>query len=326
MISSTFSNSFSTDRDGSVAGRIAQLRQLQTDLSSKPVTGKLKAFRKLFYQTVRSAFSRQYRVNAATVDLIESVYREVERQRKTVSAITANGEPAAVASSPTSAAALAHIATGEVLSSAGSVQDQAALNGIRPLTGFQNVYSAPAELRMPERVALYSIVFGLQPRNCLEIGTFRGGSTSIICGAMDDTGFGQLACVDPTPLVEPELAAQISHRCRMYQALSPAVLPQAARDSGAPFDFVWIDGSHAYEDVRNDIAGVQPHLADHAYLLFHDAHHPHVKRAIDEATAKSAELVDCGMMSIEPTVLTENGQTTTWAGMRLLRYQRQKTR
>jgi predicted O-methyltransferase YrrM len=341
--------------DGTVAGRIAQLRQMQTDLSSKPVTGKLKALRKLFYQTIRSAFSRQWRVNAATVDLIESMYREIERQKAAPAAafaepiaalpapatfgsaisptpfappagLFAAPAPAAAVLAPPKPAAIPQISTGQTLSSAGQVQDQAALNGIRPLTGFQHVYSSPAELRMPERVALYSIVFGLQPRNCLEIGTFRGGSTAIICGAMDDTGFGQLACVDPTPLVTPELWSQISHRCRMYQGLSPDILPQAARESGAPFDFAWIDGNHTYECLRADIAGVLPLLADNAYLLFHDAHYTGVKRAIDEAVARTPQLVDCGLMSIEPTVLSDNGQTTTWAGMRMLRFQRNKTR
>jgi predicted O-methyltransferase YrrM len=348
MSTSTVSGYAFGASEGSVAGRIAKLREMQQELSAKPVTGKLKALRKLFYQTIRSAFSRQYKVNAATIDLIESVYRELERQRKAGQTATTNGSATAALAQPQAAASLPaaapvfpapvttatpktttaapRIATGQVISSAGHVQDQAALNGIRPLTGFQHVYSSPAELRMPERVALYSLVFGLQPKNCLEIGTFRGGSTAIICGAMDDTGFGQLACIDPTPLVEPQLWAQISHRCRMYQGLSPDILPQAARDSGAPFDFAWIDGNHTYECLRADIIGVLPLLADQAYLLFHDAHYGGVRRAIDEAVAGNPTLTDCGLMSIEPTVLSDNGQTTTWAGMRLLRYQRTRVR
>jgi predicted O-methyltransferase YrrM len=309
---------------------------MHAELRSRPITGRMMALRKPIYKIFRSAFTRQHTLNGATVDLIESVYRELERQRKaapqTTPAPTAASTPAAPPAfvtkpaKPAPTVDAAAIATGQVLSSAGQVQDQAQLNNIRPLAGFQTVYTAPAELRMPERVALYGLVFGLQPRNCLEIGTFRGGSTAIICGAMDDTGFGQLACVDPTPLVDPELWSQISHRCRMYEGLSPAILPQAARESGAPFDFAWIDGNHTYECLRADIAGVLPLLADNAYLLFHDAHYSGVKRAIDEAIAATPALTDCGLMSVEPTVLEENGQSTTWAGMRLLRFQRSKTR
>ena len=94
--------------------------------------------------------------------------------------------PTPVASAEANLATLHNVVpmdTAEVLASCGQSQDQAKINNIRPLHGFNAVYSAPAELRMPERVALYSLVFGLQPRNCLEIGTFRGGSSAIICGA-----------------------------------------------------------------------------------------------------------------------------------------------
>ena len=213
-------------------------------------------------------------------------------------------------------------ATGEVLASCGQTQDQAKLNNIRPLGGFNSVYTSPAEMRMPERVALYSLIFGMQPRNCLEIGTFRGGSSAIICGAMDDTGFGQLACVDPMPKIEPELWSQMSNRCRLFEGPSPDILSEVARQVDEPFDFALIDANHTYDAVRRDIAGVLPYLADSAYLLFHDANYPDVKRAIDESVVSCSQLTDCGLMSVEPTVLYENGQSITWAGLRLLKYQR----
>jgi hypothetical protein len=74
--------------------------------------------------------------------------------------------------------------------------------------------------------------------------------------------------------------------------------------------------------VRRDIEGVLPYLADNAYLLFHDANYPDVRRAIDESVTASAQLTDCGLVSVEPTVLYDNGTSTTWAGLRLLKFQR----
>jgi predicted O-methyltransferase YrrM len=216
----------------------------------------------------------------------------------------------------------AQLSTGQVVASCGEIQDQAAVNNIRPLNGFNYVYTAPAELRMPERVALYSLVFGLQPENCLEIGTFRGGSSAIICGAMDDTGFGQLACVDPSPRIAPELWSRISHRCRMFKGLSPDILPEVARQVGVPFDFAFIDGNHTYDCLRRDITGVLPHLADKAYLLFHDGHYPDVEQAIGEAIDAYRELTDCGLLSVEPTVLQQNGRSVSYAGLHLLRFRR----
>lgn len=219
-------------------------------------------------------------------------------------------------------AGAAEIAFGEVVASCGLTQDQARLNNIRHLTGFQSVYSAPAELRMPERVALYGLVFGLQPKHCLEIGTFRGGSTAIICGALDDTGFGDLACVDPLPQVEPELWSRLSGRCRMFEGPSPDILTEVGRQVAATFEFAFIDGNHTYDYVRRDVLGVLPLMADDAHLLFHDGNYPDVKRAIDELVTERDELTDCGLISIEPTLFQNEDGVTAYAGLRLLRFQR----
>lgn len=317
----------STASENSIAGRILQLRQMQSELRSKPVTGTTRAIKRLFYKAVRSTFWRQFNINSATLDLVEAMYRELADRAPTearpAATAPANSMPESV--SPATNTSIA-IPTGEVLASCGQTQDQAKLNNIRPLTGFNAVYSSPAEMRMTERVALYSLIFGMQPKNCLEIGTFRGGSSAIICGAMDDTGFGQLACVDPMMQVDPALWSKMSNRCRMFEGNSPDILPEVARQIKAPFDFVLIDGCHYSDAVSRDIAGVLPHLADTAYVLFHDANHGDVKRAIDKALAESTELTDCGMVSSEPTVLYQDGQAVTWAGLRLLRFQRRAVR
>ena len=142
---------------------------------------------------------------------------------------------------------------------------------------------------------------------------------------MDDVGFGQLMCVDPAPEVSSDLWSQISHRSRMIVGPSPDVLPKAAEELGASIDFALIDGNHNYPNVQADIAGVLPYLSDQAYILFHDAHYGDVKRAIDEAVTTSPDLTDCGLISVEPTVLKDNGHWLTWAGLRLLRFQRSVT-
>lgn len=304
--------------DGSITGRIMQIRQMQADLCARPVTGSMRRLKKLFYKMVRSAFGRQFNLNSATVDLIEAVYREFDRKGRPQTQTTAVPSLDIELES--------EISSGEVLASCGQTQDQAKLNNIRVLNGFNAVYTSPAEMRMPERVALYSLIFGMQPRNCLEIGTFRGGSSAIICGAMDDTGFGQLTCVDPMPKIESALWSRLSNRCRLFEGPSPDILPEVASQIGTPFDFVLIDANHTYDAVRRDIAAVLAYLADQAYLLFHDANYPDVHRAIDESVAAFADLTDCGLVSVEPTVLYENGHSTTWAGLRLLKFQRRRAK
>jgi predicted O-methyltransferase YrrM len=322
MANQAIQASASNAADNSITARIAIIRQMQTDLRTRPVTGSLRALKRIVYKAVRSAFARQLNLNSATVDLVEALYRELEGRAFQSPAPGAAPFVPIAANHAQESNSIVPFATGDVLASCGQTQDQAKINNIRSLVGFNSVYTAPAEMRMPERVTLYSLIFGMQPRNCLEIGTFRGGSSAIICGAMNDTGFGQLACVDPTPKIEPELWSQLSNRCRMFEGPSPDILSEVARQIDELFDFVLIDANHTYEAVRRDVAAVLPYLADQAYLLFHDANYPDVRRAIDESVASCGYLTDCGLMSVEPTVLYENGQSTTWAGLRLLRYQR----
>lgn len=50
------------------------------ELRTRPVTGTLRTFKRLFYKAVPSSFSRQFNRNSATVDLIEAVYRELQRK------------------------------------------------------------------------------------------------------------------------------------------------------------------------------------------------------------------------------------------------------
>ncbi len=305
---------------GSMTERIAQVRELQSELHTRPVTGSLRGLKKMVFQTIRSTFSRQFTLNSVTVDLIESLHREVERLKPRLESQTLEMQQQALTLLPPQHIEQ-QIATGVVKASCGLTQDQAQLNNIRPLHGFNFVYTSPAEMRMPERVVLYGLIFGLQPKNCLEIGTFRGGSSAIIFGALDDTGAGQLACVDPNPQVEPELWGRLAKRCRMFPGSSPDILPEIVRQTGGKFDFALIDGDHPYESVKRDLEGVLDVLTDDAYVLFHDAHSPGVKRAVDEAISAHPTLTDCGMISVEPTILVEQGETKTWAGLRLIRFQ-----
>jgi glycosyltransferase involved in cell wall biosynthesis/predicted O-methyltransferase YrrM len=199
-----------------------------------------------------------------------------------------------------------------------NTEDQSQPNRNWSVPGFNRVFTAPAQLRMPERVALYSLIFGIQP----QIGSAQGGSAAIVCAAMNDTGSGRIACVDPAPQIRPELWSEISHRCRMFEGASPGILATAHKEMGADFDFVLIDGDHECDAVRTDIDSVLPFLTEQAYLLFHDAHHEGVKTAIHEAVSMSPQLIDCGLVSVEPTVLQENGKSVAYAGFRLVRFER----
>lgn len=175
------------------------------------------------------------------------------------------------------------------------------------------IHDAPAWLTPSERLLIYTTVFGLQPQRVLEIGTLHGGSAAIICAALDAVGRGKLVCVDPKPDIWIDWST-VAHRATLLTGYSPAILPEAQKAVGGNFDLAYIDGGHAYEEVRADTLGVLPYMAPDSYLLFHDAHHPPVKEALDDLCATTAGLIDCGILS---RYLTE-ADGSTWGGIRMV--------
>jgi len=181
--------------------------------------------------------------------------------------------------------------------------------------------AVPALMQRCERQLLYALVVALSPARILEIGTHQGGSALIIGAALDEIGAGSLVCVDLDPIVTEEAWQRIAHRATLLRGASPAVLVEARTAAGGLFDLAFIDGDHEFPGVIRDIEGVLPLLADHAYLLFHDAHFRETRRAIDHALlAHPGELVDCGMLSVKQNVEIEDD--VVWGGLRLLRHQR----
>lgn len=177
------------------------------------------------------------------------------------------------------------------------------------------VFSAQSGMSVDERIFLYAIARGFRPERALEIGVAKGGSALIITNAMEENGRGLLVGVDP----EPRLTVKwndLHGRYKLIPRPSPEVIPEAREAAGGPFDFVLIDGLHIYDPVRKDIAAIIPHLADGAYLLFHDAFHYGVATAIREAIEAHPGLVDCGYPCRTPNVYAD--PATPYNGFRLL--------
>ena len=171
-----------------------------------------------------------------------------------------------------------------------------------------------------ERVLLHGLTVGLAPQRILEIGTFQGGSTLIMCAALDDLNEGQIFCVDPKPQVAEETWDSIKHRVSIIAEPSPHAVSQAVEMAGRPFDFALIDGDHSREGVDNDIDATVSALADEAHIIFHDAHYREVRDGIDAALSRySGQFDDAGLVSRVATA-DENG--VLWGGLRLLRFRR----
>lgn len=280
-------------RLASVQSHLRRARDLQRSFRSEPIGGKLSGLKKFFYWWTASAFDRQAKSVEALLDAVEELAAR-QAVRPTFS--------------PSAATDL-------------EVPSQAGLSLTRAL-------ETSAEMLLPERVLLYSLVFGLRPARSLEIGTFRGGSAAMICAALDDIGSGRLVCVDPEPKIEDDAKAWMEARATVIKGYSPDVLAEAREIAGGPFHFALIDGDHSDEGVLRDIEGTLEHLADEAQLLFHDCHFAHVRDGIDEALRRHDELIDAGVLSKLDNPLDEvddQGRPVVWGGLRLLRFQRRST-
>lgn len=188
------------------------------------------------------------------------------------------------------------------------------------------VHDVPAWLSAQERIVLHALVVGLQPTRVLEIGTFQGGSTVIMCAALDDLGGGTITCVDPNPRVADETWSRVSHRATMVPEPSPEAVATAKDVAGGQFEFAFIDGDHSLDAVMRDIEATLPVLTDDAHMLFHDAHWWEVEQGIDAILARYPDqLADAGMVSAGDSIIVEDGQTQRWGGMRLVRFRRSGT-
>jgi hypothetical protein len=125
--------------------------------------------------------------------------------------------------------------------------------------------------------------------NLVEIGSFKGRSTCCLAFGCRGTNKRVYAIdsFDGGPDLEPhdsfhEFCVNIEDR-----QLSEYVVPtrgiswEIAKIWKKPIQFLFIDGSHIYEDVMADFAAFFPHVSRGGMMAFHDVHenHPGVLKA-----------------------------------------------
>lgn len=281
--------------------RIARVRELQRQFRQEPLGGRLVGLKKLLHWFSASAFDRQSKVIEALVDTVDQLGAEREGLVARLAAALQGGDRPSPPAPPAPAA-------GSTAGSSGSPSAELAAR-------VHAAIGAEAEMLLPERVALFSLVYGTKPRTVLEIGTFRGGSALIMVQAMDASGFGELVCVDPQPRIPPAVWSAIAHRATLFEGASPGIIGQAAEAAPGGFDLALIDGDHSYEGALADAEAVLPRLAPGGRIAFHDAHFDQVERAIDDFVMRHPELRDAGLISVEANPVPGEG---VWGGLRLL--------
>lgn len=136
-------------------------------------------------------------------------------------------------------------------------------------------------VQVPEEIeALAEFVCELKPRNVLEIGTWKGGTFYLWCALSDPRGL-KLSIDLPggafggDRLTPEDIRKRDDLRQTQYAYLisgdSHAVRNRAADLlAGEKLDFLFIDGDHTYEGVKQDFLMYKDFVSPSGWIAFHD--------------------------------------------------------
>jgi len=150
------------------------------------------------------------------------------------------------------------------------------------------------ELFEPDRITLvppdegmwiYSLCRKLKPKKTLEIGLAYGYSTIYILAALHANGFGSHISIDPYQSYFHEIGIHQPEKVGMTKAFrwicekSVPAIADLSR-SGEVFDFVFIDGSHRFDDALVDFTISAEVCAVDGHIILDDMWMPPIQRAV----------------------------------------------
>jgi predicted O-methyltransferase YrrM len=123
---------------------------------------------------------------------------------------------------------------------------------------------------------LYDLCRKSRPRTLVEIGTSYGFSTLFLLAAIAKNSLGQLTSIDPYArsfahgiALASVSALGVESSFRYLEERSDRAAVDLARE-GASFEFVFIDGSHRFDDVLTDFYLFAPLCASGCDVIFDD--------------------------------------------------------
>lgn len=116
---------------------------------------------------------------------------------------------------------------------------------------------------------LYSLIRKYKPKRCLQIGTWEGGSASIIVAALEKNG-GKYTYVASELLDDKREATQ----WHIFEHLGvvPAMIGDITQARSIPddLDFIFVDTNHDLDTTKWILKNIFPKLKKGALVFFHD--------------------------------------------------------
>jgi hypothetical protein len=155
-------------------------------------------------------------------------------------------------------------------------------------------HEKPANLNLGFGFVYYGLVRTLRPKRILVIGSGFGFSVVCLALGLKDNDQGQLTFIDPSYSVlkegpfktvggtgkwnEPGKVTEhfrqfgVSHLVTHHKLTSEQFFSSYRANRMPSVDVAFIDGSHAYKDVKYDFLKTLEHVHKNSYIFLHDTH------------------------------------------------------
>jgi hypothetical protein len=166
-----------------------------------------------------------------------------------------------------------------------------------------------------ERLGLAAVLQRLSPHCAIEIGTYRGGSLSLIAQYAD-----KVFSIDIDPSIPEKFNqfANVSFLTGPSQVIMPMLL-QALDDAEMPVEFVLIDGDHSAAGVKRDIDILLDYVPKKPLIvMLHDGFNPECRRGMLEADWQKSPYVQYVDLDFIPGRVIEHGgdgEGEMWGGL-----------
>ena len=168
-----------------------------------------------------------------------------------------------------------------------------------------------------ERLALTALLSRHLPHCSIEIGSYKGGSLSLI------SQFSKMVfSID----IDPTVSENFGHfkNVTFLTGFSKKSLPLLLKSldlEQVPVDFILIDGDHSAEGVRNDLNLVLSYIPKKPlFIMMHDSFNPECRKGMLEANWNKCPYVQWVDLDFVPGRLIENGGAADgemWGGLAL---------
>jgi hypothetical protein len=180
---------------------------------------------------------------------------------------------------------------------------------------YQGCLTKEWQMNDSERLGLAGVLLRLKPKYAIEIGTYRGGSLSLISQYA-----GVVFSIDIDPSI-PEKFKQfgnVSFFTGPSQVILPALLHEL-NSAGMPLEFVLIDGDHSAAGVKRDIEIMLDYVPTKSLIvMMHDGFNPECRRGMLEADWQKSPYVHYIDIDFIPGRVIEHGgggDGEMWGGL-----------